>query len=333
MKKTFERKREGTLSSFNFPLSTCFGGACRRSHGFTLIEMLVVIVIMVILMGVVFRLASGAMAKGDVAKEQALVTKVRTLIEEFHAEYNIYPPVPVYKTHDGKAQQPINFRGACPEATGKPQELNYYPENYSYAKITESVWNESARRHENKDVDCYFVFGLFSFFVDRSIYVYKRDGKEEDRRRAFNVAGSHGAEEATKQWGGYNDSVGNGGAVTVSQKDRAFARRVWPIVSELCNLGDSFDSPAMHTTVDIKTGYTQGFTTSAYGHWADGIGIIYRNDEEIKVYDEGLVYISKPPYTTYLLFSKGPDNAYEEPADDRTLPLNKDNIYGNLGDK
>ena len=287
-----------------------------RSGGFTLIEMLVVIVIMVILMGVVFRLTRGAMNKSDAAKEEALVTKVRTLIEEFHAEYNIYPPVPLYETHDGVVRQPINFRGAYPDGVKTPAELRAYPEpgkGYSYAKI---------------DGDpCYFIFGLFSFFVDRSKYGQK----------AISMAGgSGGMKKVGQQWGSYNDDVkGVGGQyeISISQKDRAFAHRVWPIVAELCGEGSGYDDPPMHQTYDVANGYSQGFTTSVFGQWADGIGYIYSGDKKIPIYDEGLVYISKPPYTTYLLFSKGPDDSYEEPAEDRTLPKNKDNIYGNLGDK
>ena len=314
MKKTFKRKREGTLSTFHFPLSTCFGA--RRSSGFTLIEMLVVIVIMVILMGVVFRLTRGAMNKSDAAKEEALVTKVRTLIEEFHAEYNIYPPVPTYETHDGVRRQPINFRGACPDGARTPAELRFYPEpgkGYSYAKI---------------DGDpCYFIFGLFSFFVDRSKY----------GQTAISMAGgSGGMKKVGQQWGSYNDDVkGVGGQyeISISQKDRAFAHRVWPIVAELCGEGGGYDDPPLGQTYDPETGYSRGYTTGVFGQWADGIGYIYSGEKKIPIYDEGLVYISKPPYTTYLLFSKGPDDDYEEPADDRTLPKNKDNIYGNLGDK
>lgn len=287
----------------------------RRSRsGFTLIEMLVVIVIIVILMGVVFRLTRGAMAKSDYAKEEALVTKVRTLIEEFHAEYNIYPPVPTYLTHDGVYRQPINFRGDCPDGERSRQELLHYPPNFSYAKINGK--------------DCYFIFGLFSFFVDRSKY----------GQTAFEVNGDHGEAEVGEQWGAQNDSVGGiGGKITISQKDKAFAHRVWPIVAELCGEGGGFDDPPLHQDYEIQRGWCKGFTTSVYGQWAADAGGIGKREVDgkiLKTYEEGLVYISKPPYTTYLLFSKGPDNAYDEDhPEDRTRPKNKDNIYGNLGDK
>ncbi len=105
------QKREGTFSSFRFPLPARFGA--RQSSGFTLIEMLVVIVIIVILMGVVFKLSKGAMTKATYAKEVKRVAILRTLIEEYHAEYNLYPPVPAY-TVNGKLTQPVNFTGTHP---------------------------------------------------------------------------------------------------------------------------------------------------------------------------------------------------------------------------
>ena len=323
MKKTFERKREGTLSTFPFPLSTGFCGMRRRSHGFTLIEMLVVIVIIVILMGVVFKLSRGAMAKSDYAKEEKLVTLVRTLIEEFHAEYNIYPPVPVYETHVGgcskcaqkgkqcpaKYQQVINFRGVCPDGKGTRDELRHYPDHWSYAKINGK--------------NCYFIFGLMSFFVNRAGY----------GQTAFNVNGPSGEKEVGDQWGAENDAVQGGGTITMSQKDKAFAHRVMPIVAELC--GGTVDKPNLHQTYAIDSGYCLGFTTGVFGTFVhDGIGERRVDDEIERCYNEGLVYISKPPYTTYLLFSKGPDNDFDhDHPEDRTRPKNKDNIYGNLGDK
>ena len=311
MKSILVHKENGKFSIFHSPFST-------RRSGFTLIEMLVVIVIIVILMGVVFRLTRGAMARSDNAAEQRLVTLVRTLIEEFHAEYNIYPPVPTYQTHDGVSRQPINFRGDCPDGERSHGELVNYPGSFSYAKIDGE--------------DCYFIFGLMSFFVDRSKY-----GKI-----AFEVNGRNGEEAVGRQWGAYNDKVEGTGdnMITISQKDKAFAHRVWPIVvevAEACNQeAGSFVEPTLHQEYEIVRGWCKGFTTGVYGRWAKeagGIGKRMVDGKELKTYEEGLVYISKPPYTTYLLFSKGPDNQYDDPPDDRSKPHNKDNIYGNLGDK
>ena len=66
------------------------------NHGFTLIEMLVVVLIIVLLAGLVFRMV-GAIGKGnDIAATRATIEKVSHALEEFKAIYGKYPPVPFY---------------------------------------------------------------------------------------------------------------------------------------------------------------------------------------------------------------------------------------------
>ena len=276
MKKAFERKEKGTLSTFHFPLSTCFGA--RRRSGFTLIEMLVVIVIIVILMGVVFRLSRGVMAKSDHAAEEKRVAILRTLIEEFHAEYSHYPPVPAYKSGD-KEWQPVNFNGPYPKR-GDSEDVLYYPGHYS------PVEGE------------YFVFGLLSFFLNRGDYC----------NQTFSVAGDTPGSAVQKQWRKYNDET-KSKKVQVPAKDAAFAKRVKPIVAQIYDF-------TLNVEIDPETSRSMGFRTGVTDTWG-----------------HEYVYISKPPYTTYLVFSKGPDNKYDEDAPgDRSREANRDNVYGNLGD-
>ncbi len=297
MKRTAERKREGTFSILHSQFSIPrFTGGRRRSGGFTLIEMLVVIVIIVILMGVVFKLSKGALAKSTYAKEVKRVAILRMLIEEFHAEYNLYPPVPEYKikvNNKVKLIQPVDFTGAFP-FDNNPGDLDFYPGNFS---LTHATGGD------------YFAFGLMSLFVDRGSYC----------NQAFSVvSGRDGNSPIFRDWCGPNkeyndmpdyDSNGNY-VVQVPAKDRAFVKRVTPIVRQIYN-GDK------HLSVDADTGHTTGFSTLIRDSWGNKY-----------------VYISKPPYSTYLIFSPGPDGKYDEDnPGDRSSEDNKDNIYGNLGDK
>ena len=268
MKKTAEQRTWGPFSILHSPFSIPRRGV-RRSGGFTLIEMLVVIVIIVILMGVVFKLSKGAMAKSTYAKEVKRVAILRMLIEEFHAEYNLYPPVPEYKVN-GKLKQPVNFTG------------HYSP------------------------TETYFAFGLMSVFVDRGKYC----------NRAFSVAGEN-EKDVNRDWlgpnSGFNDPPGydeNGRLVVkVPAKDKAFVKRVKPVVDQIYN-GD------LNVYIDSE-GHSHGFTTNVKDSWGNEY-----------------VYISKPPHTTYLIFSPGPDGKYDEnDPGDRASDDNRDNIYGNLGDK
>ena len=167
-------------------------GNSKFHGGFTLIEMLIVIVIIVILMGVVFRLSRAGMAKGNDARETARVAIFKALLEEFHAEYGIYPPVPVY---DGV--QPLAFTGPYPKK-GDSQDLRHYV---------------------NEHKDAVFKFGLMSFFVDRKDY----------GQRTAEIAGTTGNKEAYEAWATCNTPWDDKGTITVSSKDSAFINRILPI--------------------------------------------------------------------------------------------------------
>ena len=71
-----------------------------------------------------------------------------------------------------------------------------------------------------------------------------------------------------------------------------------------------------YTEYDEK-GHTTGFDARVRDSW-----------------NQDYVYVSEPPYTSFIVFSKGPDGKYDKnhPAD-RSKAENKDNIYGDLGDK
>ncbi len=248
-------------------------GKSKRTAGFTLIEMLVVIVIIVILMGVVFRLSRAALAKGSDAKETARVAIFKTLIEEFHAEYGIYPPVPDYGGH-----QPIDFRGPYPE---NGQDLTYYL--------------------NHRAPDTIFEFGLMSFFLDRPSYGSRTFSKEVGGRSDDNVKAA---------WERYNDEISVSGTLSQSSKDKAFVKRVKPIVSKLGpqGPGTSFD----------ERGHTYGFSTDI---------------RDVRIRSGEYVYISEPPYTSYLFFNTGADGDYDHSAPgDKTKPKNVDNVYAGMED-
>lgn len=253
-------------------------GKSKNPEGFTLIEMLVVIVIIVILMGVVFRLSRAALAKGNDAKETARLAIFKALIEEFHAEYGIYPPVPEY---DGR--QPIAFTGPYPT---DGNDLNYYVSHYAGSEI--------------------FQFGLLSFFVNRPNY-----GKQTFRSEV----GGRDREDVRTSWEGYNDKIASSGEIPQSSKDKAFVKRVEPILAQFEQQDAERTAFAPGTMYD-ENGHTTGFSAYVLDSWG-----------------RDYVYISEPPYTSYLIFSKGVDGKYDASAPaDKTKPANRDNIYAGMGD-
>jgi prepilin-type N-terminal cleavage/methylation domain-containing protein len=78
--------------------------AQHRRDGFTLVEMLVVVLIIAVLIGLTVKILGGAGRQAAKAHTVAKIERVKHAIEEFYSEYGQYPPVPVY----GR-EQPVRY--------------------------------------------------------------------------------------------------------------------------------------------------------------------------------------------------------------------------------
>ena len=135
------------------------------------------------------------------------------------------------------------------------------------------------------------------------------------------MAGDNDRDGVQDDWQSCNDPTKNKKA-EIPAKDKAFVKRVAPIVAQICEYETgTYEREKRyvfltHVYVDSDNGHSKGFTSEVYDSWG-----------------HEYVYVSKPPYTSYLIFSAGPDGKYDpEYPGDRSREGNKDNIYGNLGD-
>jgi len=64
----------------------------REPRGYTLIELLGVMVIMAILAGIVMGVFGTAAKKGDISKAKSDIERIRIALDEFRAEFGYYPP-------------------------------------------------------------------------------------------------------------------------------------------------------------------------------------------------------------------------------------------------
>ena len=76
-----------------------------KKNGFTLIELLIVTVVIVTLMGIVFRLAGVGGDSRAKSKTQARLQRLENAISGYYAAYGSYPPVPL----EGRSRD-INVR-------------------------------------------------------------------------------------------------------------------------------------------------------------------------------------------------------------------------------
>ena len=124
-----------------------------RRGGFTLMEMLVVVIVISILAGITFKLFKvNAHWKAKEVTIQNL-GKVRAAIEEYYAQYGTYPPV----TGTNGSEQAFYYE--CPPAMQFSPVNNYIYLDYDKATAITGSHNSG---------DGLFRFGLLSFLVDRT---------------------------------------------------------------------------------------------------------------------------------------------------------------------
>jgi prepilin-type N-terminal cleavage/methylation domain-containing protein len=133
----------------------------RNQHGFTLIEMLIVLLLIAILAGMVFALMGLVGKNADKANTIRRVEMLANAVEEFRAEYGKYPPVPQYLEDGEGVIQPIFYEWAV-----VPAESIYI---YGLPAATAlTIMQDADAKNYAKRIDGrIFTFGLASFLMTR----------------------------------------------------------------------------------------------------------------------------------------------------------------------
>ena len=256
------------------------------NHGFTLIEMLVVVLIIVLLAGLVFRMV-GAIGKGnDIAATRATIEKVSHALEEFKAIYGKYPPVPFYL---GKQQ--IGYEYPTLHGWGDNAE----------AKAQNIVANNRGRLSEWGGSCTIYTFGLASFFMPRY------NGTAERGPQAFCGVNSatHTQSGGVMQWTQFNSRVN--GRLGDSDRDLNAVRRILPFLGGKLGPDNRIADPGCIVTwesvrPDPLDSSGEALVTNLCSQFIDA-------------WRQPLHYSSMPPYETYKLWSNGPDGS-EGTSDD-----------------
>ncbi len=260
-----------------------------RKSGFTLVEVLVVVVIIMILMTIVFRLSKATSNVGERASTSKLIQTLSAAIEEFHAEYGIYPP--------SGGENGTGFRYPRLQAKTKGK-LGLLPGDIKHGNIEDM-----------------FEFGLLFYLA--LYYPNEEEGPISDVKDIYDLIGTASSRRTVlgdTVWEDHFSS--NWEQFESSTRDANFAKRIKNFLDEI-DLGDRFDFVGKvdshgNRPADVKS-------NCMHISLGDGWG-------------RPLIYECKPPYTSYVLVSCGPDGKCDK-SDllDRTKAENKDNIYGGVG--
>ena len=129
------------LTTNHYPLTT--------KHGFTLIELLVVTVVIVALMGVIFRLTGIA---GGTSAQETTVFRMQCLencLSGYYATFGSYPPVPLQNASRNifRKASSSGIQSDCPTATKPSARLSgtsALSASFRCLKTTMSSWNGSS---------------------------------------------------------------------------------------------------------------------------------------------------------------------------------------------
>ena len=260
----------------------------KRNGGFTLIETMIVILVIIVLAGMVFKLMGVAGAKNEEANTKATLQKLANALEEYRAIYGKYPPVYNYPG----LGQPIRYEFA----NARYLEAEVGPEFAAYLKNVskdKDIWS--------KDEGRLFTFGLLSYFVPRhkghadrapDIFV---GGKADDPTTDADESEEYKKERTINQWEVHNVRRSSERMSQFDlQENIDSARKILPFLGGALNADGSVSSYGIIRSSWIGASYE---------------GNSYHNDH-LYVWDgweREPLYQSNPPHDTYKLWSKGPD--------------------------
>ena len=261
-----------------------------KGRGFTLIEMMIVMLVIIVLAGMVFKLMGVAGAKNEEANTKATLQKVANALEEYRAIYGKYPPVYSYPG----LGQPVRYE----YANERYLEAEVGPEFAQYLKNAsedEDIWGEGGRL---------FTFGLLSYFVPR----YKGHA---DRAPDIFVGGAADDPDTENS----DESETYSKARTINQWEVHNVRRSSERMSQF-DLQENIDSarkilPYLDAKLEADGSLRKENRGIIRGDW---ISTSYEDkpyhNDHLYIWDgweREIRFQSNPPHDTYKLWSLGPD--------------------------
>jgi prepilin-type N-terminal cleavage/methylation domain-containing protein len=139
----------------------------KKTSGFTLIELMIVIAIIGILMASTFKLMGIAQDAEKRAVTSARLEKLQNALSGYHSAYGMYPAVPIYGDPNSASAQPIAFEYPTPVPLDEWIPMHFLPRNVTTVNVV--IRSNPGTMEQDMDWENYkaFKFGLMSFLVPR----------------------------------------------------------------------------------------------------------------------------------------------------------------------
>ena len=258
-----------------------------KQNGFTLIEMLVVVVIIATLAGITFKLVGAGGASSDKAVARQKLEQLANAIEEYRAEYGKYPPVSRIPDKSPNLHQP-DYNDSWTEQERRSK--TYQPIRYEYPGSKEYWTGGGQSGSKNlanflkdvpRDEATVFVFGLMSYLECRV------EGRASNAYRSLFEKSSAGVEKS--HWLSENsrrirsDATSSDWNVAADNpRDIRAARKIAPFIENI-----------RRSEIQSR-GYNNETWTNSYSTVWDP-------------WSHEICYESDPPYDSYRIWSIGPD--------------------------
>jgi prepilin-type N-terminal cleavage/methylation domain-containing protein len=288
-------------------------------RGFTLIELMVVVALVGILIGGVFKLMGTVNRANKRATTVQRLQRLENAIAGYYSEYGSYPPVqrhespdpfkhldastgnygnaPVLDAEDANRaarSQPVTFAFPCRE--DEDAALLIWFETHGMPGVLSANASISAFNSNSADWQDVKVFrlGLLSFLLPRlrMMAEFDQDGTM--------VSGPNPALFDLQQWKANNLARQNDYRAQLARESAACAR--W--LPNLAHIIVGFYDKAV---MGVELG---GGGDAPYARYQGGGGVGFRGLKNLTVHDgwdREFYYYSPPPYQSYRLWSAGPD--------------------------
>jgi len=253
------------------------------NSGFTLIEMMIVFLVIIVLAGMVLRLVGLTGVRNAEAITRERLERVAQALEEFRAIYGRYPPVDYYPDRD--QPQPLDYEFPLKGDNTMPDSIKNTI--LSLSQNDKNIWSPTYGR--------VFTFGLLSYFFPR----YRSHAERAPDDLIGRRGDRYDKKWALNQWSQYNEANVDGDIGDIMQNIES-SRRILPF------LGASIRPDG---TVE-KYGIVRVHHPRRYVNEAHEREERFYVTEQLVIWDgwdRPIHYRSRPPYDSYRLWSSGPD--------------------------